>query len=338
MQSLTILLSLLSLASAAPHFPRNCNSTSPYNTTLTNTTLPGRYFPSSITNRTFFNNSCTTSTVSIREEWRSLTHTEKMAFVDAELCFMALPNKTDLPGATNRFDDFQAAHQRGTNDTYGDIIHYTAQFLPWHRLQMHAHETALRTECNYTGTLPWWDEALDAASGDFFQSDMWSDTYFGGNGSSIDNCVITGPFANRTEHIGLLELTTDYCFTRKCNQTKGLAYGARANVDACYDYGAEDFEAFYGCMAYLPHIAGHQATGGVMTDVDSSPGDPVFYLHHNYVDRLYWQWQQINATDRMYAISGNTTVTEPATGWETLTLDYELNMFGAAENARMQDC
>lgn len=48
-----------------------------------------------------------------------------MAFVDAELCFMALPNKTNLAGATNRFDDFQAAHQQGTNDTYGDIIHYT---------------------------------------------------------------------------------------------------------------------------------------------------------------------------------------------------------------------
>jgi len=131
MKSFTILLSVASIASAAPHFPRDCNSTLSYNTTipsnttLTNTTPPGHYLPASITDRTFFSNSCTASTVSIRKEWRSLTHTEKMAFVDAELCFMALPNKTDLPGATNRFDDFQAAHQQGTNDTYGDIIHYT---------------------------------------------------------------------------------------------------------------------------------------------------------------------------------------------------------------------
>ena len=94
---------------------------------------------------------------------------------------------------------------------------------------------------------------------------MWSDTYFGGNGSSVDNCVTTGPFANRTEHIGPLEMTTDYCFARKFNQPKGLAYGARANIDACYEYGAEDFGAFYGCMAYFPHIAGHQATGGVVS-------------------------------------------------------------------------
>ncbi|KAH9219820.1 hypothetical protein DL95DRAFT_457086 [Leptodontidium sp. 2 PMI_412] len=287
MYSPSLLLSLVSLASAASHIARNCNSSTSYNTTL-----PGHFLPANITNRTFFNNSCTADTVSIRKEWRSLTHEEKLAFVNAELCLMALPNKTDLPGATTRFDDFQAAHQQGTNATYGDIIHYT---------------------CGLT------------------------DTYVGGNGSSINNCVTTGPFTNRTEYIGPLEQTTDYCFARKFNQTKGLAYGAEVNVDACYEYGGTDFESFYGCMAYLPHIAGHQATGGVMTDVDSSPGDPVFYLHHNYVDRLYWQWQQINATDTMYAISRNTTVTEPATGWKALTLDYELDMFGVADNAKMED-
>ncbi|KAK6586432.1 hypothetical protein PZA11_001489 [Diplocarpon coronariae] len=260
-----------------------------------------------------------------------------MAFVDAELCTMALPNKTSLPGSKSRFDDFQAAHQLATNYTYGDIIHYTTQFLPWHRLQLHAYESVLKNECNYTGTIPFWDEAIDAASGNFFQSDMWSDQYFGGNGSSVDNCVRTGPFANRTLHIGPLLQTTDYCFARKFNQTKGLSYGARANVDACYEYGATDFQSFHKCMAYLPHIAGHQATAGVMTDINSSPGDPVFYLHHNYLDRLYWQWQQISATDRMFVVSGNTTVTEPATGWEKLTIDYELDMLGAFENVRMKE-
>lgn len=74
-----------------------------------------------------------------------------------------------------------------------------------------------------------------------------------------------------------------------------------------------------------------------MTDVDSSPGDPVFYLHHNYLDRLYWQWQQIGGTERLHLISGNTTVTEPASGWEALTLDYEMNMYGAADDIAIGD-
>lgn len=134
----------------------------------------------------------------------------------------------------------------------------------------------MKSECNYTGTIPWWDEAMDAQSGNFFQSDMWDEDYFGGNGSGIENCVASGPFANRTLHVGPLETTTDYCFARKFNATKGLYYGARARVNDCYEF--DDFPSFYGCMAYYPHIAGHQAVGGVMTDVDASPGDPVFYL------------------------------------------------------------
>lgn len=200
---------------------------------------------------------------------------------------------------------------------------------------LHAHELVMKSECNYTGAIPFWDEALDAASGDFFQSEQFDDQWFGGNGSSVDNCVTTGPFANRTEHIGPLETTTDYCFARKFNQTKGLDYGARSHVDDCYEFS--DFEDFYGCMAYYPHIAGHQAVGGIMTDVDSSPGDPLFYLHHNYLDRLYWQWQQINPDERLSLVAGNTTVTEPPGGFVAMTLDYEMSLFGIVDDVAIRD-
>ncbi|PBP27391.1 tyrosinase [Diplocarpon rosae] len=323
----SVVLGLAAIVSASPHLPRNptTNSTTP----VTNTTRAGHYLPANITSRTYYNGSCTAERLSIRKEWRSLTPVEKKAFVDAELCAMALPNKTSLPGSTTRFEDFQAAHQRGTMNI--------AQFLPWHRMLLHAHESVLKNECNYTGTIPFWDEAIDAASGNFFQSDMWSDQYFGGNGSPDDNCVRTGAFANRTMHVGPFTQTTDYCFNRKFNQTAGLTLGVRSHTDACYKYEATDFDTFYKCLAKDPHIAGHRATGGVMVDVNSSPGDPLFYLHHCFLDRLYWQWQQIGGTDRIFAISGNTTVTEPSTGWEKLTLDYELSMSGAYENVRLEE-
>lgn len=90
--------------------------------------LDGHYLPANITSRTFFNGTCTADNLVVRKEWRSLTHDEKLAFVDAEKCMMALPNKTSNPGALDRFSDFQAAHQQGTNTTYGDVIHYTVSF------------------------------------------------------------------------------------------------------------------------------------------------------------------------------------------------------------------
>lgn len=40
---------------------------------------------------------------------------------------MNLPAKSELPGATTRFEDFQASHKQDTNTTYGDIIHYTVR-------------------------------------------------------------------------------------------------------------------------------------------------------------------------------------------------------------------
>ena len=40
-----------------------------------------------------------------------LTDSEKLAYIDAELCLMAKPSTSDLPGTQTRFDDLQAIHQ-----------------------------------------------------------------------------------------------------------------------------------------------------------------------------------------------------------------------------------
>lgn len=44
-----------------------------------------------------------------------------------------------------------------------------------------------------------------------------------------------------------------------------------------------------------------------MRDTFSSPGDPIFYLHHAQLDRLWTKWQNLNLTDRQYAISDTGT-------------------------------
>lgn len=72
-----------------------------------------------------------------------------------------------------------------------------------------------------------------------------------------------------------------------------------------------------------------------MHDINCSAGAPTFYLHHNYIDRLWWQWQQANSSSRMYDISGNTLnetyleeegLTAPIGGYANITLDYALNV------------
>ena len=78
---------------------------------------------------------------------------------------MKKPARLGLPGAKTRFDELQAIHQLqayATHFVVRDESHTTetstnttqGAFLPFHRLMMYTHETALRTECNYTGYQP----------------------------------------------------------------------------------------------------------------------------------------------------------------------------------------
>lgn len=46
-----------------------------------------------------------------------------------------------------------------------------------------------------------------------------------------------------------------------------------------------------------------------MLDVQLSPGDPIFWLHHAYLDKLWWDWQSKDLEARIAVISGPNTQT-----------------------------
>ena len=41
-----------------------------------------------------------------------------------------------------------------------------------------------------------------------------------------------------------------------------------------------------------------------MANLISSPGDPLFYLHHTYVDKVFWDWQARNLPARFWDMAG----------------------------------
>ena len=70
-----------------------------------------------------------------------------------------------------------------------------------------------------------------------------------------------------------------------------------------------DFPSFQSRLEDV-HNAVHRAVGGTMKS-PSSPADPIFWLHHANVDRLWAQWQASptganppNATERLQPASG----------------------------------
>ncbi|KAH8657536.1 hypothetical protein BGZ60DRAFT_493790 [Tricladium varicosporioides] len=231
-----------------------------------------------------------------RKAWHTLTREEKLSYLRAEQCLMKLPAKLGLPGTRTRFDELQACHAM-----QAEVTHGVGAFLPYHRLLMHAHEYLLQTECGYNGTQPYWDEPRDA--GKFSKSEVLDpEVGFGGDGVPPSNCIKDGPFVNYTNGIGPGHLISDHCIDRQVNDFTSQ-FANQTFVDQCYQL--QNYSTAWPCIEASPHIGGHGGIGAEMLNPISSPGDPIFYLHHTYLDKVWWGWQSLNLPIRLSEITGN---------------------------------
>jgi tyrosinase len=95
------------------------------------------------------------------------------------------------------------------------------------------------------------------------------------------------------------------------------------------------------------HSAGHRALGGDMVDTWTSPSDPLFYMHHSNLDRIWATWQKENPEERQFLVGGPIKPRSPLLGpWPyppppgNVTLDYVMslnNLGGNTEVSRVID-
>lgn len=223
------------------------------------------------------------------------------------------------------------------------FVHASGLFLGFHRHFVYLYEKALREECGYRGTQPYWDWTIsykDPEKSTVFDGSPWS---MGSNGIYIPDrqpwkmvfpgnvtlwfppatgggCVYSGPFTpdKFLVHLGPIGLEPqgpgggyDYnprCLTRDISPPLSLNQGPR-NVTALLEGPGElggfltRFEAPVGGL----HGNGHFVVGTVQADVYASPGDPAFWLHHAQVDRMWSIWQGQNFEKRMKQVWGTQT-------------------------------
>jgi len=230
-----------------------------------------------------------------RIEFRRLAASDRSAFVAAVKCLVQRPSAGGYPGSHNRYEDLVSVHQRMTPQ-----VHMTPIFLPWHRYYLAVFESMLRDECGYRGPMTWWDETLDA--GRFTTSLVFQDATFSPAAKKVNGqgtCVSRGVFGGMMLHIGpgsgysvrCLSRAVDESLTAQCNQNfvnYCNAMTTYANMRPCTEMG--------------PHAYGHNGIGSIMSDVASSPSDPVFFMHHGFIDRNWYRWQNANPGARMYQI------------------------------------
>lgn len=224
-----------------------------------------------------------------RKSAAALTATEKSNFVAA---VKALKAQT----SGHNYDWFVRTHM-----DYFDTVnnhnyaHLSPSFLPWHRRYLLEFENALKA-FNSMVNLPYWDWTVDrSTTGTPFTAD-----FLGGNGSNGNGPVTTGPFAGATRWRINVSATSSTALRRAMTIRGSLPVGG--DVDSVMGVSTYDVSPWNsassaglrnrveGGLAPNLHARIHNWVGGHMTQIDS-PNDPVFFLHHCNIDRIWSRWQ-----------------------------------------------
>lgn len=178
-----------------------------------------------------------------------------------------------------------------------DPAHLGPAFLPWHREYLRRFELELQ-EIDSSVTIPYWDWTKDNNRNPIPGS-PWTDDFMGGDGDGPGGEVTTGPFAHST---GKWELRVpegiDPALRRTLGKDHMVHLPSKQEVDNLiamnlpYDSAPWTFGAngFRDSLEARIHNNAHMWVGGSMTAA-SSPNDPVFWLHHCNIDRLWARWQ-----------------------------------------------
>ncbi len=290
---------------------------------------------------------CTSPKGIKRKEYGSMTHNERLAFINGVKCLARKPSlfgQGVVPASTSLWNDFTAVHVNMTTS-----IHISGIFLSWHRHFIYLLEKALHDKCGYPANLgvPYWDwtkypslesspifdgSATSLGGNGLFTND---DPYVVGVGQELPHgtgggCVTTGPFVGSPiGNVAFGPFAFNLIFT-------GLpSTWNQPNVRCLYrdlnDYGIATYDnsSLVAEMLAAPNITqvqvllnsknvgttsrglhggGHYGVGGAMFDFFASPGDPVFFLHHGNLDRLWDKWQAMEPATRRFQYNGTSTI------------------------------
>jgi tyrosinase len=185
----------------------------------------------------------------------------------------------------------------------GPMIHGSPIFLPWHRELLRRLELDLQA-IDSSVTLPYWDWTVDRTT----SSPLWHPDFMGGDGRAGDGRVMDGPFAYDSG-----DWTLRYNERPEPDLKRELGASAStlpsaADASAClretpYDespWSESSDPSFRNRLEGWRHPPAGESVGmhnlvhvwvGGTMDYMSSPNDPVFFLHHANVDRIWARWQ-----------------------------------------------
>ena len=226
-----------------------------------------------------------------RKNQSTLTAQEKARFVAAVLALKA----------NGTYDQYVALHVNNMPSA-----HQGPAFFPWHRELLRRFELDLQA-IDSTVTLPYWNWTIDNSATSF----IWNSDFMGGNGRPSDGKVMDGAFAfdggNWTLAGGgflARRFAAGSASTLPTAMDLSSALGTTPYDQSPYNSGS----ALAGFRNTLEgwrngpqlHNRVHVWIGGSMSP-SSSPNDPVFFLHHCFIDKCWADWQAAHPMEPPYA-------------------------------------
>ena len=139
-------------------------------------------------------------------------------------------------------------------------MHSNPRFLPWHRIYLLRMEELLMS-VDPTVCLPYWKSSEEQA----FPAWLLAFT------PTVN--LMSGPHTV-TRTVGMFATLPN------------AAAVAAAMANGTFNTFAPALEGI--------HNSGHVWVGGSMGGIATAPCDPVFWMHHAEIDRLWWEWQTAN--------------------------------------------
>jgi len=185
-------------------------------------------------------------------------------------------------------------------DIHSDIAHNphgTQRFLPWHRVYLVKLEQALRA-VHPDVVLPYWD---------------WTNP----SEQAVPPWLlgVTPTVVTPTQTVNVV---------RSPQNASSLGLIASNTPDTL---AQTTFDSFTSMLQGI-HNGVHVWVGGSMGMVATAPADPLFWMHHCNIDRLWWVWQNMAGNaGKNPALSGAAAVMDPwpnteADTRDTMTLGY----------------
>ena len=173
-------------------------------------------------------------------------------------------------GFPSEIDHWTRVHLDHVPDAHG-----TPQFFPWHRFYVRAFEQLLQRE-DPGVTIPYWDWSAD-------WSEPWRSPIFAR--LDIGDCKYRR------------QLPSPHCLRRSLQRGTAF-YSFRAMERAITN--SRTYVDLWRTIEPAPHGIVHSGIGGRSGDMTFmwSPNDPIFWLHHTMIDKLWADWQDAHPRRR----------------------------------------